>query len=324
MSGYDRQWVPLRPEMIAAGYAPPHFKSYRLNLSAHGPLVDDGLLPPLEVDPSEWQRLEQCLRRQLDNDQRSDWRATVRSFLFAVCLKPELPTPRQYRTDLGKRLRDIRKTADNLFAQLYAAGPVPSDGPTVEAKDAEERVGEGMAALKSAISASATTSNTSPVLSIEDHVRAQLLRTNSKMASELTELDESIHTALSGIADLPTNQAGADGHYELTGLFEDLLLIARVAGDDLSITSHEFRSRGGADKITPAVAFVHETMRIVQSGGDSLIEQSPIRTDYKDQAKSLLNKLLDKDQGSLLEPLEDARSRIEGGYRKDRPKKSTD
>ena len=283
------------------------------------PHVNTGRRLPLVMGDKDIMPIEAALGRPLNFELREKLRGAIEDFLYSALLKRELPSLRQYKKQLRDRVDAIDHVANNLDAMILPMTEPSVGGTSFSKKELERAIGKGAAARRAATDAAQRTRDDSHVLIAADYIRARIFSLMPEAGQFLRQLGLALHQIRKEIDQEPQNTAGADGHYELNLLFDDLVRVAHDAGDDLNITSHESRANDhGNIGTTPLVAFALAVLQLLRATYPTLIATSHFSDEDKTVASDLLNKQTDKSEGNLLEPLERARLRFEGTSRKDR------
>ena len=233
--------------------------------------------------------IESALVARLDAHQRPLLDFVCSLFVFSCVLKPVLPAANRYLREIAATADDISERMEELVQLLWVS----------EDTMAKPRAGRGL------------------VTTAKDHflVRGMIdWRTNT---DALRELASKVRTEGERARALRSKTKGADGHYELRPFLFHLLHFARLAGDDLAITSQEFRAEPDpkVNKKTRLVQFVEAVFKALSDEKDAWICQYELTEERAIQTRALVDKLLNKTTGNLLRPLVGARLQVEGARR---------
>jgi hypothetical protein len=285
------------------------------------PHLDLATLPPVELEPREWERLEQALDRRLETSLRAQLCDAMGYFLHSLRLKDELPAPRKYQIQLKKRLQYIEQAVNDLVLMI---GKPSVSLPTqrwasIGLKEFERETGK--IRLKKASVAQKRTDPASEILSLDDHIRTWLevefpSETETTMAS-LTDLLVKLHSMEKAVKleRGKQNLSGADGKFELDLLLREILQVAKVAGDDLKLPMHDIADeymRVGVE-VYPAYTFAVEVLDQLKRAAPKLIAEKV--SDHGERQKILARieaYLTRKTDGSLIYPLDEAKAFVLG------------
>lgn len=255
------------------------------------PQIETDELVSVEISDREWASLEEALRRQLDETQRAQLGDAIAFFIHMVRLKDLLPTPRQYRKELGAYIRRIEEATKSLGALIAPEG-------------------------------SADTTSYRPVASSSDHIRFLLHRA---FPGEMSQAFFTLHRLLRACRSLRLavkyeqsgeHSKGRDGQYELKILLRETLLVARRAGDDLRLPAHSISDIEDATVTDthPAYEFVMEVLALIDSSAPSLIAEKVEDVEERALTLNRISTYVRKSPGALNELLYEMRTDVESDY----------
>lgn len=273
----------------------------------------------VKLSDDEWLSLERELDKPLSDALRRKTCETISQFIHALRLKEKMPTPRQYSTQLRTQIVEIIDTADNLLNQITPLGGEPAATLGISKKEARRLLGGRDATWNIAAKAAQTTKDGDELWAVEDHVRYLIATTFptefSTTHGALLGLLRALHV-LKNI--MPSrNEAGPEGNPELNLLLVDLLRIAQDAGDNLDLAPHDIRDKDmrGTVKPRPAYKFAVRTTAMVLESAEALVAELGLSIDDQSTLLGRIRECLDRKPGTLIDPLEAARTIVEGGRR---------
>jgi hypothetical protein len=322
---------PIGPVTASIGVSHPSQNDSMLTLERISSIRDVNTLLPqikrgawraIKIAEAEWASLEAALGRPINEELRRSLCGSVAYFIHSLRLKKNLPTPRQYATSIQKRLAEISTTTENVLAMITPTAPPPAELTPISDTAARWISGGSDAHWMDAERASRTTPDDYEVMLVEDHVRA-LIHANTPATAAMVyngmmDLLRVINAMRNDISKMPRNQAGPDGNYELNLFLVEILRIAKAAGDDLDLTHHLIRDQvmRKTVKPNPAYLFAERVVLITLAAAETLVSGLALPENAAAELLALIKKNLGRKSGTLIDPLEAARTLIEGGPRK--------
>lgn len=250
------------------------------------PMGNIGEMRIVQINASRWEGIEAAIGVTLDTHQRSALHLICSVFVYTCVLKGELPSFNRHLSEMKKKAEELSSRLRELIAMLWV-----SDEDMSKPHQPHQKV---------------TTA--------ADHFLVLGMLEWQPNTASLRDLALKVAAETDKIEQMRTKTRGADGHYELRPLLANLMYVARSTGDDLRITSQEFRAETGSEvnKRTPLVLFVEEMLRVIRLDKNEWIQKYDLNDRRADDTRKLVEKLLNKRTGNLLKPLLEVRLEIEG------------